>query len=103
MMRMRWVFLVTLAACGGEDKPAPDAQLEGFDKPDLVCPGSPGCASAGDGQLKVGVAKRTWTPTNFETFTDENNDRHWQTTEPYTDLNGNGKFDGVWLFGGSRA
>src|SRR5438067_9779353 len=30
-------------------------------------------------------------------------DRQWQPSEPYTDLNGNGKFDGVWLFGGSRA
>ena len=52
---------------------------------------------------KVGVAKRAWTPQDFETYTDENNDREWQTTEPYTDLNGNGKFDGVWLFGGGRA
>ena len=68
-----------------------------------MCPGSPGCMSAGDGQLKVGVAKRTWTPVGYETYTDENQDRQWQTTEPYQDLNANGKFDGVWLFGGARA
>lgn len=107
MMRMRWGALAALAACCAacDDPPkvVPDARLEGFDKPDLVCPGDPTCTSAGDGVLEVGVAKRTWTPTGFETYTDENNDRQWQTTEPYTDNNGNGKFDGLWLFGGARA
>ncbi|MBA3465251.1 MAG: hypothetical protein H0T46_35295 [Deltaproteobacteria bacterium] len=102
------VFAVLLlVACGDNDsKPndaGVDARLEGFDKPDLVCPGSPECGSAGDGVLKVGVAKRAWTPVNFETYTDENGDREYQTSEPYTDKNGNGKFDGVWLFGGGRA
>jgi hypothetical protein len=95
-----------LAACGGHKAPpdaAPDAQLEGFTQPDIVCPGGPTCASLGDGVLKVGAAKRVYTPTNFETFTDENGDKEWETNEPYTDLNHNGKFDGVWLFGGSRA
>ncbi|HEY1556262.1 MAG TPA: hypothetical protein VGF94_15610 [Kofleriaceae bacterium] len=98
---------VLVAACGGGHHGPPDAQpdarLEGFDQPDLVCPGGPSCTSAGDGVLKVGAGKRTYTPQNFETYTDENMDRQWQTDEPYTDLNGNGKFDGVWLFGGSRA
>lgn len=93
-----------LSACGDDgNQIVPDARLEGFDKPDLVCPGDPQCQSAGDGTLLVGVAKRTWTPAGFETYTDENNDREWQTTEPYADLDGNGKFDGVWLFGGGRA
>jgi hypothetical protein len=103
MMRLALaVLLVGGVACGG-NQPTADAQLEGFDKPDLVCPKDPGCASAGDGVLKVGAAKRTWTPVDFETYTDENMDRQWQTTEPYTDKNGNHKFDGVWLFGGGRA
>ncbi len=95
-----------LVACGGGDnKPdaGGDARLEGFDQPDLVCPGGPDCGSAGDGVLKVGVGKRIYTPQNFETYTDENNDREYQTSEPYTDKNGNHKFDGVWLFGGGRA
>jgi hypothetical protein len=102
---MRWLALATLVAACGDDaqQVVPDARLEGFDKPDIVCPGDPKCTSAGDGVLKVGVAKRAWTPVGYETYTDENNDRQWQTTEPYTDLNGNGKFDGVWLFGGGRA
>ena len=97
--------MLALVAChGGHATPdAADARLEGFDQPDIVCPGGPSCASTGDGVLKVGAAKRTYTPQNFETFTDENMDRHWQSTEPYTDLNHNGKFDGVWLFGGGRA
>lgn len=103
---MMLVVACALAACGG-GKHAPDAavdaQLEGFTAPDIHCPGDPKCATRGDGQLKVGAGKHTYTPQNFETYTDENNDRKWESTEPYTDLNGNGKFDGVWLFGGGRA
>src|SRR5687767_3152252 len=102
MMR-RWVTLAALAACSGGGGVVPDARMEGFDEPDVVCPGSPKCMTTGDGTLKVGAAKRAYTPQNYETYTDENNDRQWQTTEPYQDLNGNGKFDAVWLFGGSRA
>lgn len=90
--------------CGGDDpKPPAGGPLDGFQGPDLVCPGDPGCASEGDGVLHVGAARRAYTPQNFETYTDENGDREWQSDEPYADLNGNGKFDGVWLFGGGRA
>jgi len=95
-----------LSACGdGAATPdaGVDARLEGFESPDLVCPGGAGCESAGTGGLEVGVGKRIWTPQNFETYTDENNDQEYTSDEPYTDLNGNGKFDGVWLFGGGRA
>jgi hypothetical protein len=105
---MRSVVIATLA-CGacGDGKGAPDAgvdaRLEGFVTPDLVCPGSPGCESTGDGVLRVGAAKRAYTPTGYETYTDENGDNEYQAVEPYQDLNGNGKFDGVWLFGGGRA
>lgn len=103
------VGLVALVACGDDSGNTPpldagvDAPLEGFTAPDLVCPGGPDCASAGDGMLRVGVGKRAWTPVDFETFTDENNDREYNSGEPYTDKNNNGKFDGVWLFGGGRA
>jgi hypothetical protein len=108
MMRIALAMaLICGSACGDNrlvpDAAIPDAQLDGFTGPDLVCPGGPTCASQGDGVLKVGASKRTWTPQNFETYTDENMDRQWETSEPYTDLNGNGKFDGVWLFGGARA
>ena len=106
-MRGMPLVLCVLIACGGKDTPptppGPDAGLEGFQGTDIDCPGDPSCASPGDGVLKVGAAKRSYTPTNFETYTDENGDREWQNDEPFTDLNGNGKFDGVWLFGGGRA
>src|SRR6185312_9993030 len=74
MMRIALVA-GALMACGGNKATPdamPDAPLEGFTTPDIVCPGGPGCETTGDGVLKVGVAKRTWTPTNFETYTDEN-------------------------------
>jgi hypothetical protein len=97
---------LVVAACG-DSAATPDAgvdaRLEGFEAPELVCPGGVGCESAGTGALEVGVGKRIWTPQNFETYTDENNDQEYNSNEPYTDLNGNGKFDGVWLFGGARA
>jgi hypothetical protein len=100
------VVLAAVAACGnGSAAPdgGVDARLEGFAGPDVVCPGSPACETTGDGVLKVGAAKRIYTPVDFETYTDENNDNEYQTTEPFTDKNGNGIFDGVWLFGGGRA
>ncbi len=102
MMRLL-VLGAALAACGGGNDAKPDARLEGFDKPDIVCPGGPNCKSAGDGVLMVGASKRVYTPQSFETYTDENMDRQYQKGEPFTDLNGNGVFDGVWLFGGARA
>jgi len=56
----------SVIACGGgstsPDAGVPDAQLEGFGAPELVCPGGPGCETTGDGVLKVGAAKRVWTP-----------------------------------------
>ncbi|MGN6105525.1 MAG: hypothetical protein ACTHU0_10505 [Kofleriaceae bacterium] len=107
MARGLWFSLCLctwLTACGDDAGPAPpDGPLEGFQGPDLVCPGDPSCRSEGDGVLRVGAGKRAYTPRNFETYTDENGDREWQRDEPFTDLNGNGKFDGVWLFGGGRA
>ncbi|HEY5934414.1 MAG TPA: hypothetical protein VIU61_07265 [Kofleriaceae bacterium] len=100
------VACVVAFGCGGSSaKPdgGVDARLEGFDQPDIVCPGSPSCASAGDGVLKVGAAKQVFTPQGYETYTDENGDRQYQRDEPFVDLNGNNKFDGVWMFGGGRA
>jgi hypothetical protein len=102
---MRGLLLVGLVACGGTSAPppvTPDGPLEGFHGTDIDCPGDPSCVDPGDGTLLVGAAKRSYTPTNFETYTDENGDREWQNDEPFTDLNGNGKFDGVWMFGGGR-
>ena len=92
-----------VAAASDAPDAAVDAQLEGFTSPDSYCPGDPKCVTAWRRPAQGRRGKHTYTPQNFETYTDENNDRKWESTEPYTDLNGNGKFDGVWLFGGGRA
>ncbi len=102
-------LLLALApsACGDgggvppDAAPAPaDARLVGFDQPDVQCPGGPDCAGRGDGVLHVGAGKRVFTPVIAETWTDENNNLEWERDEPYVDANGNGEFDGLWLFGG---
>ncbi len=101
------IVAVGLVACGhhaaNPDAGQMDAPLAGYNGPELVCPGGPNCATLGDGQLNVGAAAYPYTPMNFETYTDENMDMQWEPNEPFDDLNGNGVFDGVWLFGGSRA
>jgi len=107
---MRHVLLASMvmsaAACGGgsktPDAAPPDARLVGFDQPDFVCPGDPQCATAGDGVLYVGAGKQTFTPEITETWTDEDGDGEYDSNEPFVDTNGNGKFDGVWLFGGNH-
>ena len=97
-----------LLACGGGNKTHArrrrwTRRSKASTSPTSCARAAPSCATTGDGVLKVGAGKRIYTPQNFETYTDENSDRQWESTEPYTDLNGNGKFDGVWLFGGGRA
>ena len=73
-------------------------------KPDLVCPGGPSCASTGDGVLKVGVGEAHVDAAELrDLHRREQRSPVASRREPYTDLNGNGKFDGVWLFGGGRA
>lgn len=104
-------FVCVVAAGCGDDGGAttpdaavtPDAQLEGFQEPDEVCPGGPGCADGGDGALRVGAAARAFTPPIPETFTDTDGNGEWSSDEPYVDANRNGTFDGTWLFGGGRA
>ena len=106
MRRFALVLSLLVVGCGDSGAPpdaGADARMEGFDEPDIVCPGGQGCTSQGDGVLQVGVGKRTWTPAITETFTDENMDWEWSSDEPYNDANGNGKFDAVWVFGGGRA
>jgi hypothetical protein len=112
---MRQVFLAALVigcgiGCGGGkgnpdapiDGPNPDARLIGFDQPELVCPGDPGCESAGDGVLHVGGGKRSFTPEITETWTDLDDDDAYDAGEPFVDANGNGEFDPLWLYGGNN-
>jgi hypothetical protein len=106
MRRFLLVSMVLAAACGGgggnPDAPVADARLIGFDQPDLVCPGDPECATAGDGVLHVGAGQQVFTPEITETWTDEDGDGSHDNNEPYVDANGNGEFDPLFLFGGDN-
>src|SRR5690349_4768311 len=105
MKRGAILGVALITACGGGSSnpdAQPDAQLVGFAAPEFVCPGDPQCATAGDGVLYVGAGKRVFTPTLTETWTDEDGDGEYDDNEPYVDANGNGEFDGIWLFGGNH-
>ncbi len=100
--------LLSLAACTGE-------------KEDTAPTPPPfGMILAEDGQLYAGVARVDITPTNFETYTDFNGNHSFDgcitepdgptsgrsgCDEPFDDLDGDGRFDGVWIagFGSARA
>lgn len=104
--------LLLIAACGGgsgddDDTGAPDAGFTPPDPgpvepfPDKVCPGGDGCATA-DGPLRVGAAKVDITPELVEyEWDDEDGDGKFDSGEAFTDVNGNGKFDAVWIAGSS--
>lgn len=72
-----------------------------FYRADLMKP-APG-ASVEPGQLEVGVAKRDITPdlSKYDTWTDADNDGRYNPDkgDTYQDVNGNGKFDAVWMAG----
>ncbi|MFZ5478120.1 MAG: hypothetical protein ACOZNI_15235 [Myxococcota bacterium] len=94
-------LLAILVACTGGDEPVPDGEN----------PPPFGMILKEDGQLYAGVARVAITPTNFETYTDEDGDYSFDgcltdptgtrtgCDEPFDDLNGNSYFDGVWIAG----
>lgn len=102
---MRTLPLLVLAACTAE-KDGPGETPPPFGMPLVE-----------DGQLYAGVARVDITPTGFETYTDLDGDHSFDgcitnpdatrtgCEEPFDDLNGNGRFDGVWIagFGSARA
>jgi hypothetical protein len=107
-MRLRDSLLIVvgglLLGCGDDGAPVDEPDLGGPREPfpSLYCPGSDGCTGEGAGALRVGAAKVAITPdlAQYETeFDDENGDGEWDSSEPYTDTNGNGKFDAVWIAG----
>lgn len=57
--------------------------------------------SGEENDLRVGFAKRDITPTGFDTWNDANNDSRYRKKDgdSFNDLNGNGKFDAVWMAG----
>jgi hypothetical protein len=98
-------LMATAGACGGGGG-APDAgpdtitggPVEPF--PDHYCPGSPGCPGAGGATLRAGAARVNILPTIVESeWVDENENNHWERSEPFTDENGNGDFDATWIAG----
>jgi hypothetical protein len=83
------------------DMTAPPSKLGPDEIPLKVaqrCPGDPKCPDQGDGVLYVGFAKRDITPP-VEPFEDTNKNGRWDEGEPFTDLNGNKKFDAFWVAG----
>jgi len=107
------LFVLVPSACGGGEGAAPvdggvDAIVGGAQAPfpKLVCPGAPGCATTGDGVLRVGVAKVDITPAldaGDPGWVDENGNHVFDVGEPYVDRNGNDKFDAVWIAGAQNA
>ena len=100
----------TLIGCGGDDDddhgggPSCDGIGTIVDEPivaSFVCPGEPDCPDRGDDVLWAGAAAETITPTIVETMTvDVNGDHIYDPDEDeYDDVNGNGKFDAVFIAG----
>ncbi|MSP61600.1 MAG: hypothetical protein EXR72_14930 [Myxococcales bacterium] len=104
---MRPLCLLPLLLLGSCDPAAPPVKSLGNDEIPLVieqlCPGDSNCPDSGDGKLYVGAAKRDITPL-VEPFVDlPDKDGKYNGVhgfgEPFTDLNGNGVFDPVWIAG----
>ncbi len=99
---------VALAACTDEPTTPPEVpsplllDAQGRVTP-LVCPGAPSCAAV-TGALRVGVAARNITPL-VEPWEETTGNMMRDEREPFEDLNGNGRWDPVWLagFGVARA
>ncbi len=93
MTALALVLLLSCADKGSGDTGSPvgdggagdggDSGSESF-APDLYCPGSPSCPDA-DGQLSVGAAALSITPTCFESWEDLDADAEWDSNEAYLD------------------
>lgn len=68
---MRALAVLALAACGGKSDEEPAEQ--GW-KPDVFCPGSPGCEEAPGAPLEAGVAVRSVVPDCYESWVDLDED-----------------------------
>ena len=91
---------LSIVACGdsGDGDSQPGGPRAPF--PERWCPGSPGCDGTGDGVFRVGAARAEINPELVETeWVDENENHEYDDDEPFTDVNGNGKFDAVWMSG----
>jgi hypothetical protein len=99
------VFLIfvgaLVAACREEEVEQDPRAIE----PDRMCPGGPSCPDEGDDVLMAGAAKAVITPdlSDKDTFVDVNNNGDFEPppigTDTWTDRNGNGVWDFVWIAG----
>ncbi len=87
------------------DVPADGGRPVPYAGPDDWCPGRDHCrGTTGDNRLYVGAGRASITPRLVETeFEDRNGDHEWQRSEPFTDVNGNGRFDAIWMAGFGNA
>ena len=93
-------FVIALSGCK-KDPPAPLTGLRIDDR----CPGAAHCTGTGDNVLHVGASKQLINPTLIETAWDDANANNLiDPGETFTDTNGNGEFDAIWIagFGMSR-
>ena len=89
-------------ADAGVDVPTRPPDPIPYAGPDDWCPGQDHCASAG-ATLEVGAAREDINPTLVETqWEDRNSNGLYDEGEPFTDTNGNGRFDAVWVAGYSN-
>ncbi|MBI5478821.1 MAG: hypothetical protein HY906_08200 [Deltaproteobacteria bacterium] len=110
-MRLTSVLVVALGVaavvvCGGLGCGGSSGVPDGGFVPDLVCPGSSECPGDPAGPFEVGYAQADITPdlAARDTYTDENGDGQWQESEPWTDVDGDGVFNPVFVagFGSAR-
>ncbi len=118
MTRGAWWLLVAAAGCKGkgDETGAVDDTGEAW-RPDLVCPGDPGCET-NEGPLEAGAAAEPITPTCFESWEDlDGNGEYDSSTEAFLDCGcdrlcegdegwpgpdegeGDGEFQAVWIAG----
>ena len=78
-----------------------DADIEQEFAPTAYCPGSTGCSEAGEGELFVGAGQVEITPDVELLTVDVNGDGVYDEDDgdEFTDLNGNRRFDQIWLAG----
>jgi len=97
---------LALGACSDDDNDTndTDAGVDGgsYELKTQACPGDPSCADEGDGTFYAGTALVDITPDLKEgpSFVDTNGNATYDRNEDeYTDENGNGVFDAVWIAG----
>jgi hypothetical protein len=101
------VAALALAGCGngggGDNDGGDTGDGDGETLARQECPGDPGCPDEGDGVFRAGAAAVDVTPTDLmegPSFVDaDGNAMYERRIDSYTDTNGNGVFDALWIAG----